>query len=423
MEEVKLLGAWPSPFCYRIIWALKLKGIDYEYVEEDLFNKSDLLLHYNPIHKKIPVLVHNGKPISESTVILEYIEETWPHNPLISSDDPYEKAKARFWTKFIDEKEPIFFAFFQSVGEEQEKATKEAKKVLKVIEDYGVGESRKFLGGEKVGMADLALGWISGWLEGMEEALGVKLLEPQSFPMLMAWIKNFRDVPQIRDNFPDRDQLLIYFKGLRERVIWALKLKGIEFEYIEEDLSNKSKLLLQLNPLHKKVPVFIHGGKSFAESLVILEYIDEMWPQNPLLLPDDPNERAIARFWMKYVDDQREQFLRFWKTTGEEQEKATRDVRNVLRVLEENGLGDKKFFGGNDIGMADLAFGLIAIWIEVLEEAAGVKILEHNSLPRLMAWIENFNNVDVIIENRPDRPRLLEYLKGLREKYLSQPTS
>ncbi|KAM6564996.1 hypothetical protein CsatB_024994 [Cannabis sativa] len=219
MEEVKLLGAWPSPFCYRIIWALKLKGIDYEYVEEDLFNKSDLLLHYNPIHKKIPVLVHNGKPISESTVILEYIEETWPHNPLMSSDDPYEKATAQFWTKFIDEKEPIFSAFFQSVGEEQEKATKEAKKVLKVIEDYGVGESRKFLGGEKVGMADLALGWISGWLEGMEEALGVKLLEPQSFPMLMAWIKNFRDVPQIRDNFPDRDQLLIYFKGLRERFI------------------------------------------------------------------------------------------------------------------------------------------------------------------------------------------------------------
>lgn len=73
-------------------------------IEEDTTNKSSLLLNSNPIYKRIPVLFHNEKCFSESLVIIEYIDDTWKHNPSILPQDPAERAMARFWAKFIDEK-------------------------------------------------------------------------------------------------------------------------------------------------------------------------------------------------------------------------------------------------------------------------------------------------------------------------------
>ncbi|GJX59443.1 hypothetical protein Tco_0290833 [Tanacetum coccineum] len=102
-DEVKLCADRLSPYVCRVKIALNMKGIKYENIEEDIWNKSSDLLNYNPVHKKVPVLVHNGNPICESLAITEYIDNVWKGVPILPKD-PYEKSVAQFLAKFMDDK-------------------------------------------------------------------------------------------------------------------------------------------------------------------------------------------------------------------------------------------------------------------------------------------------------------------------------
>ncbi|KAI4333379.1 hypothetical protein L6164_018202 [Bauhinia variegata] len=140
------------------------------------------------------------------------------------------------------------------------------------------------------------------------------------------------------------DEWLCMF-GMRARI--ALAEKEIKYEYKEEDLLNKSPLLLQKNPIHKKIPVLIHSGKPICESLIIGEYIDETWKEKAPLLPSDPYQRAEARFWADYVNKMvGDVGGRIWAGKRDELEVAKKELIENLKQLEE-ALGEKTYFGGN----------------------------------------------------------------------------
>ncbi|URE32755.1 glutathione s-transferase [Musa troglodytarum] len=103
-KELVLLNCWASPYGMRCRIALAEKRVEYEHKDENLMEKSPLLLQSNPVHKKIPVLVHGGKPVCESLVIVQYVDEAWPDRAPLLPADAYGRAQARFWADFVDKK-------------------------------------------------------------------------------------------------------------------------------------------------------------------------------------------------------------------------------------------------------------------------------------------------------------------------------
>ncbi|XP_031399837.1 glutathione S-transferase U19-like [Punica granatum] len=195
--------------------------------------------------------------------------------------------------------------------------------------------------------------------------------------------------------------------GVRIRV--ALREKGVEYEYREEDFQNKSPLLLKMNPVHEQTPVLIHKGKPVSESLIIVQYIDEVWPHKSPLLPTDPYEQANARFWADYIDKKVHYFGRsVWETTGEAQESAKKELIHCFRTLKGE-LGDKTYFGGDRFGLVDVWLIPFYGWFYTLETfAANFSIAEE--CPKLVTWAQRCMERESVSKSLPDQHKLYDYI-------------
>ncbi|GFS35284.1 glutathione S-transferase TAU 19 [Actinidia rufa] len=216
--DVVVLDFWVSPFCLRVKMALAEKGVAYETQEEDLFGgKSELLVKSNPIYQKVPVLLHGGKAVCESTNILSYIDETWPSPPLLPPCT-YGRAQARFWADFIDKK--VFEegnALWRTKGEEQEAAKKIFIETLKQLE-RALGDNDYF-GGATFGFVDIMLVPLTFWFYAYEKFGTFNLGD--HLPKLSSWIKKCMERESVSTLLPDPEKV-------HEFVIMVRKMRGFE---------------------------------------------------------------------------------------------------------------------------------------------------------------------------------------------------
>ncbi|PON36399.1 S-crystallin [Trema orientale] len=199
------------------------------------------------------------------------------------------------------------------------------------------------------------------------------------------------------------------------RVKIALAEKGIQYEAKEENLADKSLLLLEMNPVHKMIPVLIHNGKPICESLNIVEYIDQVWAHKSPLLPADPYQRSRARFWADYIDKKIYSLgKRVWKVKGEEQEAVKKEFIESLKTIEGE-LGDKLYFGGESFGFVDLALVPITSWFYSFEICANFSV--ESECPKIVGWAKRCMEKESVAKSLPDPNKVYAFVLLLKEKY------
>ena len=175
-----------------------------------------------------------------------------------------------------------------------------------------------------------------------------------------------------------------------DRVKIALHEKRLPYERVTLTLANKDQKrpeFLKLNP-YGKVPVIDDDGQILFESCIINEYLDEKYP-NPPLMPKDPylrgRGRVLADYALNYTHEP------YWALRGEMLKAASernagiieekrRGLRDLLQYLEA-ALGDKEYFLG-EFSLSDIAIIPRALRME----AYGA--LPASSLPRLGGWLQ-----------------------------------
>jgi glutathione S-transferase len=173
----------------------------------------------------------------------------------------------------------------------------------------------------------------------------------------------------------------------------ALAEKGLEYEAMEVDLSDRPQWIYEKNPTGR-VPVIEEDAWILPESSVILEYLEERYPEPPLL-PPDPADRALARVWIFRHDD----FTKPYYALRREEEGAAEKFDEQLAKLED-ALSRQTWLTGAKYGLVDIAY---VPWVLRARDMLGVSL---DGFPAVREWLAR-------LEERPAVAREVETVAAL----------
>jgi glutathione S-transferase len=158
------------------------------------------------------------------------------------------------------------------------------------------------------------------------------------------------------------------------RVRIVLAEKAVEFETVEIDLADRPAWIYEKNATGR-VPVLEEDGWLLPESAVIMEYLEERYPE-PALLPADPADRALPRLRIFRADDLTSPYYAFRR--GEDGARERLDA--ALGRLDAS-LAEQPWLGGAAYGLADIAY---VPWLLRARDMLEVPLDPH---PALADWL------------------------------------
>lgn len=207
-----LLRLYSMRFCafaHRVHLVLDTKKIPYDPVFINLYDKPEWMFNKSE-GAKVPVIeFDDGKLLSESLLLADYLDEAYPE-PALYPSDPRAKAEDRM---LLEKFGPVIGAFYKIIFDDNGLNEENFGAFIKSLEIYENALAKRgtiFFGGEKPGMLDLMI-W--PWLERVPPLAvmgGDSYKLPPKFTKLISWsaamtadenVKIYSLTPQVHAKF------------------------------------------------------------------------------------------------------------------------------------------------------------------------------------------------------------------------------
>ena len=170
------------------------------------------------------------------------------------------------------------------------------------------------------------------------------------------------------------------------RVRIVLAEKEIPYDVHAIDLSDRPAWLYEKNPTGKVPVIEEDGGLVLPESRVIMEYLDERFPDPPLQ-PPDAAERALAKVLLERFDDFSDPYYDLFRDReGGSPERVHEELARLDSIL-----ARRPFLSGSHYGLTDIGY---VPWIFRCETRLGLDVRGRH--PAIADWLAGLEERDAV---------------------------